>query len=121
MLEDSEFGTKQQLGANQLRWIKALESGDYKQCRGALYDKKDGSMCALGVACDLFGAGIKDRLFATSDAIDALSLNNEYGSPHTATTEIHPVEILNDVFGMSFADIAQHLRDNAEAYFKEPK
>ena len=121
MLEDSEFGTKQQLGANQLRWIKALESGKYKQCRGALYDERDGSMCALGVACDLFGADIKDRLFATSDVVDGLGLNDVYGSPHTVTTEMRPVDILNDLVGMSFPIIAQHLRDNAEAYFKEPK
>ena len=33
-------------------WVAALRSGKYKQTRKRLKDK-DGSMCCLGVACDL--------------------------------------------------------------------
>ena len=33
-------------------WIKALESGKYKQTRGNLRDA-DGSMCCLGVLCHI--------------------------------------------------------------------
>lgn len=30
-------------------WVKALESGEYKQCKGAL--EREGTYCCLGVAC----------------------------------------------------------------------
>lgn len=33
------------------KWIKALRSGDYKQCRGKLHI--DDRFCVLGVLCDL--------------------------------------------------------------------
>ena len=35
------------------RWILALRSGEYKQGRGFLY-RNDGTMCCLGVLCDLY-------------------------------------------------------------------
>ncbi len=34
------------------RWIKALRSGEYKQTKCLLH-KVDGSMCCLGVLCDI--------------------------------------------------------------------
>ena len=38
---------------NMEKWVKALESGRYKQGNGSLL--RDGQFCCLGVACDLFG------------------------------------------------------------------
>jgi hypothetical protein len=35
------------------RWIKALRSGEYKQCRSQLHNVKENSFCCLGVLCDL--------------------------------------------------------------------
>lgn len=40
------------LGKNQLKWIKALRSGKYKQTKDHLRDKH--GYCCLGVACRVF-------------------------------------------------------------------
>lgn len=37
-----------QIGPKQEKWLQALESGDYDQCRGMLYDGT--GYCCLGVA-----------------------------------------------------------------------
>lgn len=34
------------------RWVAALRSGEYQQCRFFL--KKENSFCCLGVACDIY-------------------------------------------------------------------
>lgn len=33
------------------KWLKALRSGEFKQAKEVLYDKKTGGYCCLGVAC----------------------------------------------------------------------
>lgn len=41
-----------------IKWIEALESGEYKQGYGVLRDSEDTShFCCLGVACDISGVG----------------------------------------------------------------
>lgn len=42
------------MNKNAKLWVKALESGKYKQCRGALNKIKTNGFCCLGVACDLY-------------------------------------------------------------------
>jgi hypothetical protein len=34
-------------------WVKALRSGEYRQCQGALIHRDEGSFCCLGVLCDI--------------------------------------------------------------------
>lgn len=41
------------LTAIQRRWVRALDSGNYKQTRGKLHDNQDNSFCCLGVLCEL--------------------------------------------------------------------
>lgn len=43
---------REEIIANRRRWIEALRSGEYKQCRGTLYDGT--GYCCLGVAEHLF-------------------------------------------------------------------
>lgn len=45
---------KQALGPNQEKWLKALESGEFKQGSRRLENLADGSRCCLGVACAIF-------------------------------------------------------------------
>lgn len=49
---------KYKLNSFQEAWLKALESGKYKQATGSLAIKKEGkltfSYCCLGVACEVF-------------------------------------------------------------------
>lgn len=50
-----EFGfptLEDEINSNRLRWIEALESGEYEQTSGTLRSTK-GKFCCLGVACDL--------------------------------------------------------------------
>ena len=35
------------------RWVSALRSGEYEQCRGLL--RRNNQFCCLGVLCDLYG------------------------------------------------------------------
>jgi hypothetical protein len=35
------------------KWVSALRSGEYQQCRG--YLRTDNGFCCLGVLCDLYG------------------------------------------------------------------
>lgn len=45
--------TKTQRKANRKKWVAALRSGEYAQCRGFL--ESDGSFCCLGVLSKLAG------------------------------------------------------------------
>ena len=36
------------------RWVQALRSGQYSQCRKVLHNKTTNGYCCLGVLCDLF-------------------------------------------------------------------
>lgn len=47
---------------NMLKWVEALESGNYKQGEGVLRErvngrKRDDNFCCLGVGCDIAGFG----------------------------------------------------------------
>lgn len=44
---------------NAKKWVAALRSGDYEQCRSVLHVKDDG-YCCLGVACDLYCKEVED-------------------------------------------------------------
>lgn len=48
--------SKPKLNPNARKWVRALRSGKYRQCKGALekVDKDGSKFCCLGVACDLF-------------------------------------------------------------------
>lgn len=38
---------------NMLKWVEALESGEYTQGPGYLHNPADDTWCCLGVACDV--------------------------------------------------------------------
>lgn len=117
------------LGPNQVKWLEALESGDYQQERGTL--RSGNGYCCLGVAAELFktedvvvechGTKRKYHIYdgesacAPKYAQDALKLFDNVGQPTVGTwlTE------LNDN-GSTFEQIAALVRLHPHHYFKEP-
>lgn len=121
------------LGPNQTKWIEALESGRYEQGIMVLH-KDTGTMCCLGVAAHILAEEneIVPKLIKTGQytgcymyqddvtiapeyVIKALSLRNHLGSGSKGNTAL---VVLNDDLKYSFAQIAEHLRKNAEFYFE---
>ena len=113
----------------QLEWIEALESGEYKQCRSVLYDPKTDGFCCLGLACKLNGVLLEDDRYRdgcvnqnlsasleTTDVMNRLHLRdaNGCGGPDQDS-----LTSLNDYDGVSFPSIAARLRAHPEAYFSQ--
>lgn len=72
------------------RWVEALRSGEYKQCRGALHKPGDG-FCCLGVLCDLAREEVKAhwRPFSSDGIADFVMRGNEAkGEPAIPPSEV---------------------------------
>ena len=115
----------------RIRWAEALESGDYKQGTGALFDPKCG-YCCLGVWESINGA--TDSQMATCSRPSTMELRAG-GAEATLIDDGRPESVfaakkedkigdevsyfplrfmsLNDSIGMSFDQIAQILRGNS--------
>ena len=113
----------------QLEWIEALESGEYKQCRHVLYDPKTDGFCCLGLACKLNGVLLEDDRYRdgrvnqnlsasleTKGVMKELHLRDANG---TGGPDQDSLTSLNDYEGVSFVFIASRLREAPEAYFSE--
>lgn len=134
----------QELGPNQTKWLEALESGEYQQGTEILCRITDqgNKYCCLGVACELFATELVSILncenpskygivevkgwgeyitTAPISVINALALKNGIGAPRVSESEIPALTIMNDVFGMSFKEIASEIRKSPSAWFREPK
>ena len=121
---------KQLIGKRQDAWLCALESGDYTQGGSYLRESKN-KFCCLGVACEVQGVnrinGTKDRsyLYAGEDTFlpeETVKYFGFYGCG--GDTKRHKfgrcLADLNDK-GMTFAEIAAHVRKKPSRYFTEPK
>jgi hypothetical protein len=120
---------------NILRWVEALESGEYQQGVGYLHNRDNNLFCCLGVACDLAykdGAVTKHEV-NEDDSWASPKWAVRYGSPKLSSvlpyevvewlgiaSAIPSVEydggrteltVLNDGHGCSFAEIAQFIRN----------
>ena len=68
------------------QWIKALRSGDYKQCE--TYFRVDHEFCVLGVLCDLHSKETGCEWEATSSGPAGLYSSNYFaGNPYTKIIE----------------------------------
>jgi len=112
----------------QLEWIEALESGEYKQCRSALYDPKTDGFCCLGLACKLNGVALEDVRYRDAfvdqnlDAsIETRGVRNKLHLRDVDGSGIGQDSLtsLNDYDGASFPTIAARLRAHPEAYFSQ--
>lgn len=108
------------LGPLQTKWLEALESGEYKQCKTTLYDGV--GYCCLGVAVKaVLNKPLKEyeqSVLSREDFI-ALGLFSDNGSPQVPDYRGCMAE-MNDN-GMSFKEIAAILRATPTTYFQEPK
>ena len=138
----------QPIGPNQEAWLKALESGEYKQCKGSL--STGGGYCCLGVACKVKGMKGKESRdeeegkivlrFSDSTAtapgsvVKHLCLRDDMGTfsrvlvsekdleaIEKAKAECTDLATLNDDAGWSFKRIARFIRRNPQAVFTKPK
>jgi hypothetical protein len=108
-----------------LKWIEALESGKYRQGKGALHshDEYGDQFCCLGVACDIFKDELDLRIepHATINIINGLTCYRynqdavylpravgEYLQFHSEQQTVYAS--LNDQ-GKSFKELAGQLRE----------
>lgn len=136
------------LGPNQTKWIKALESGKYKQGHFKLNDGNN-KFCCLGVACDLFKDGLDIQIcdygigISYEDQIgvpprkiwkNKLGLKDVIGKFSPKEVSYWPKKLetsfgvivsslteLNDSGEVSFKTIAKIIKSSPEVFFKEPK
>jgi len=109
----------------QEKWLQALESGEYEQCRE--YLSEDGKYCCLGVACEVM---IKHGIPITKEQKDNVIL---YDGLKTQLVEYQKLGLrnprglirgtdenlmfLNDVKQWTFKEIATFIRNNPERVF----
>ena len=119
-----------ELGPNQTRWLEALEAGTYKQGKRRLRNIND-EYCCLGVAAELFKqqeptadevcyAYCGHTGLAPQYTIEALALRGDFGeflgSLLFGDQAYNNLANLNDN-GMSFKELAQHIRAAPERFF----
>lgn len=89
------------------KWVAALRSGEYKQCKQTIHDKESNSFCCIGVAAVLHGHNPEAHDFSTVGYIqlpDAIA--NGFRNQNTIDL-MH----LNDS-GKSFTEIADYIEAN---------
>lgn len=105
--------TPEEIKANRLKWIEALESGEYKQGRYQLcrHDEESvtKSFCCLGVAREVFGGVEEDACGHLLSTARFIFTPAERFSSVNETFEGTLIE-MNDNQGYSFKAIASHLR-----------
>jgi hypothetical protein len=100
-------------------WVKALESGNYKQYRGALVNGNGRGFCCLGVACKTMDYKVKKDgsygYFLTNDEMRLEGMLDDVRNEILGINEIED-QLINmndgngDTDGASFTEIAQYLR-----------
>lgn len=108
---------------NQLKWLKALRSGKYKQGTERLKTSK-GGYCCLGVACaELYGDRARGKWFnegeiAPDKLVEDLSLHNRDARIYTKHGKMGSLTRANDS-GATFEEIADFIEQNPEAVFRQ--
>lgn len=104
-----------ELGPHQRQWVEALESGQYRQCRGALQDH-NGGYCCLGVA------GVIGGIAMVADGYDEirewLGLCDKPGTVGVVDdARLRSFTTMNDSESLDFCEIAKYARENPESCF----
>ena|SRR5688500_9528422 len=103
-------------------WIKALESGEYKQGKGALANRRDGNFdfCCLGVACMVDGRSavrINGLAFLPEKLSEKLDIDYRgcfiSNVKHRGKIYLNLAQ-MNDA-GVSFKTIAKVIRDQLKS------
>ena len=88
------------------KWIKALESGRYKQTQGNL--ELDGRYCCLGVLCKTMRIDPQTAKIGFDYELLSESVLEKVGLTETEQSKL---AVMNDK-GKSFGEIAAHIRAN---------
>jgi len=123
---DFRMAAKQKLGPNQRKWLKALESGKFKQGKEVLRSI-DNKFCCLGVACELFKSSEPELVGGSYDysgegitapafVVEALRLRGNVGDHRDQDQKCEHLAALNDG-GKRFKTIAKIIRADPAAYF----
>ena len=138
----AEFETKQTIGPNQEKWLKALESGEFKQGMENLQSINDQACCCLGVACRIFELPVKEfnvqgstsvysfgkqleRQYAPPEIIELLGLYDKCGDVR-GFHEIEEFSGRRTLVGANddaipFTDIAAAIRKHPHQFFRSPR
>ena len=110
---------------NIIKWVNALESGEYKQGKNALYTTRNNGYCCLGVASLIFGldpAKAKDIAGCYTLVKTRVSLNTDYGllaKPRRFYNERELINI-NDRTNAGFKRIAKLIKNHPDWLFIPP-
>lgn len=119
----------------QLKWLEALESGEFKQGKAYLKQIVDGEphYCCLGIGCQLLKLEEVEPKSGSDDIIAFVDSEVE-SNTSTAGTQLMKALKIRDTVGsimnnnsltsmndnnVSFKDIAKFCRENPEKVFKE--
>jgi hypothetical protein len=111
---------KFKLGPKQKKWLKALKSGEYKQCKATLCNG-NGGYCCLGVANEVLSLG-ESETEILNNTYEDLGLHSAYGDiddgykfPRGKKTYFELTD-MNDN-GITHAKIAEFIEQNPEKVF----
>ncbi len=99
------------------KWVEALRSGDYKQCRYVLRDDTN-SYCCLGVLCDIYSKETGKPFPSSPNEVlrpvvmKWAGLADKYGTIDKESGSSLSLGGMNDC-GRTFADIANIIENNA--------
>jgi len=112
----------------QEKWLQALESGEYKQCRMELHDD-NGGHCCLGVASLVLGNEERVGSTLNDDEVKELGLRSDCGAISEGSWQVTDDGIeekgggfqsltgLNDS-GATFEQIAAFIREDPSRVFE---
>lgn len=117
------------LNPNAQKVVDALRSGDYEQTTSRL--RRGDEMCCLGVACDVastdvdgnwsaadeFTVGTQTEQYGLPSGVrDWLGFSSDVGSFRTYNERTNLAD-LNDIYGKTFAEIADVIESEPEGLF----
>ena len=78
------------------RWVAALRSGTYKQCKGSLC--KNNEYCCLGVLCDILKKELNLNINHSLDEPTSLSYDDAYFTLPSKVREYAKITEVGDVY-----------------------
>lgn len=107
------------LNENAKKWVAALRSGEYKQCKNRLAHA--GRFCCLGVACDISPTPRKiwgQQGTLPTSVMCWLNIRHAQGAwPDEHGVNNHSLAGLNDWDGKTFEEIADVIESEPEGLF----
>lgn len=107
------------LNENAKKWVAALRSGQYKQCKNRLTHA--GRYCCLGVACAISPLDRKKWVhdytlpWQVMDWLGIINSQGEFGS----VVEGKALTVLNDDDDLSFEEIADIIESEPAGLFRD--